>query len=49
MGRVATSMIILYHVFFGLGFAISPWVYSAEVRTAPSPLQPFHTSFGDLY
>lgn len=29
-------MIILYHVFFGLGFGTVPWVYSAEVRLLPS-------------
>lgn len=31
MGKVATSMIMLYHVFFGFGFSTVPWVYSAEV------------------
>lgn len=39
MGKVATSMIILYHLFFGLGFSTVPWVYSAEVRY-PLPYQP---------
>lgn len=33
MGRVATSMVLLYHVFFGLGFSTVPWVYSAEVNS----------------
>ncbi|KAJ4393494.1 hypothetical protein N0V93_002706 [Gnomoniopsis smithogilvyi] len=33
MGKAATSMIILYHVFFGLGFSTVPWVYSAEVNS----------------
>lgn len=33
MGRVATAMILLYHVFFGLGFSTVPWVYSAEVNS----------------
>lgn len=33
MGKVATSMILLYHVFFGLGFSTVPWVYSAEVNS----------------
>lgn len=33
MGKVATSMFILYHVFFGLGYASVPWVYSAEVSS----------------
>lgn len=35
-------MIILYHVFFGLGFGTVPWVYSAEVRL------PFFASNQDL-
>lgn len=26
-------MVILYHVFFGLGFSTVPWVYSAEVNS----------------
>lgn len=33
MGKVATSMFIIYHVFFGLGYASVPWVYSAEVSS----------------
>ncbi|ROW01306.1 hypothetical protein VMCG_05931 [Cytospora schulzeri] len=33
MGKVATAMFILYHVFFGLGYASVPWVYSAEVSS----------------
>lgn len=33
MGKVATSMVLLYHVFFGLGFSTVPWVYSAEVNS----------------
>lgn len=33
MGRVATAMVLLYHVFFGLGFSTVPWVYSAEVNS----------------
>lgn len=33
MGKVATAMFILYHVFFGLGYSSVPWVYSAEVSS----------------
>lgn len=33
MGKVATSMLILYHVFFGFGYSSVPWVYSAEVSS----------------
>ncbi|KAI4862363.1 putative sugar transporter [Hypoxylon rubiginosum] len=33
MGNVATAMFIVYHVFFGTGFASVPWVYSAEVNS----------------
>ncbi|PSR78565.1 putative sugar transporter [Coniella lustricola] len=33
MGKVATAMVLLYHVFFGLGFSTVPWVYSAEVNS----------------
>lgn len=33
MGKLATAMILLYHVGFGLGFSTVPWVYSAEVNS----------------
>ncbi|KAI1848647.1 hypothetical protein JX265_011501 [Neoarthrinium moseri] len=33
MGKVAVSMFILYHVFFGCTWGGVPWVYSAEVNS----------------
>lgn len=33
MGNLATAMFIVYHVFFGIGWASTPWIYSAEVNS----------------
>lgn len=33
MGNVTTAMFIVYHVFFGVTFASTPWIYSAEVNS----------------
>lgn len=30
-------MIILYHVAFGIGFSMTPWIYSAEVCSLFAP------------
>ncbi|KAI2465213.1 putative sugar transporter [Annulohypoxylon bovei var. microspora] len=33
MGNLVTAMFIIYHVFFGIGWASTPWIYSAEVNS----------------
>ncbi|OTA99082.1 hypothetical protein M426DRAFT_325481 [Hypoxylon sp. CI-4A] len=32
-GNVATAMFIIFHFFFGISWASTPWVYSAEVNS----------------